>query len=102
VLIVNLLAALNFANIFLNKKRLKNKKNVKNVKNVTKIKNVKSFLHLCLPLSLHFIASQNSEYWILSCRLKMCPCEVVPENGEFLTAATRSENIGICQVSVGL
>jgi len=35
VLLVNLLAALNFANVFKNKKRLENKKNVKNV---TKIK----------------------------------------------------------------
>jgi len=44
VLLVNMLAALNFANVFLNKKRLENKKNVekrkkrdqnkKNVKNV--------------------------------------------------------------------
>ena len=32
VLLVNLLAALNFANVFLNKKRLENNKNVKNVK----------------------------------------------------------------------
>ena len=32
VLLVNLLAALNFANVFKNKKRLENKKNVKNVK----------------------------------------------------------------------
>jgi len=32
VLLVNLLATLNFANVFLNKKRLKNRKNVKNVK----------------------------------------------------------------------
>jgi len=32
-----LLAALNFASVFKNKKRLENKKNVKNVKNVTKI-----------------------------------------------------------------
>jgi len=31
VLLVNLLAALNFANVFLNKKRLKKIKNVKNV-----------------------------------------------------------------------
>jgi len=31
-LLVNLLAALNFANVFLNKKRIENKKNVKNVK----------------------------------------------------------------------
>jgi len=31
VLLVNLLAAVNFANVFLNKKRLENKKNVKNV-----------------------------------------------------------------------
>jgi len=48
VLLVNLLAALNFANVFLNKKRLENKKTLKNVKNVTKIKkNVKNvFLHL--------------------------------------------------------
>jgi len=29
VLVVNLLATLNFANVFLNKKRLENKKNVK-------------------------------------------------------------------------
>jgi len=35
VLLVNLLAALNFANVFINEKRLENKKNVKNVKNVT-------------------------------------------------------------------
>ena len=32
VLLVNLLAALNFANVFFRKKRLENKKNVKNVK----------------------------------------------------------------------
>jgi len=32
VLLVNLLAALNFANVLLNKKRLESKKNVKNVK----------------------------------------------------------------------
>jgi len=38
VLLVNLLAALNFTNVFLNKKRLENKKTLKNVKNVTKIK----------------------------------------------------------------
>jgi len=40
VLLVNLLAALNFANVFCkNKKRLENKKNVlKTYKNVTKIK----------------------------------------------------------------
>ena len=31
VLLVNLLAALNFANVFLNKKRLENKKTFKNV-----------------------------------------------------------------------
>jgi len=37
VLLVNLLAALIFANVFLkNKKRLENKKTLKNVKNVTK------------------------------------------------------------------
>jgi len=41
VLLVNLLAALNFANAFKIKKRLENLK--KNVKNVTKIKNVKTF-----------------------------------------------------------
>jgi len=40
VLLFNLLAALNFANVFLKtkKKRLENKKNVKKRKNVTKIK----------------------------------------------------------------
>jgi len=32
VLLVNLLAALNFANVFINKKRLENKKTLKNVK----------------------------------------------------------------------
>jgi len=32
VLLVNLLAALNFANVFKNKKRLENKKTLKNVK----------------------------------------------------------------------
>jgi len=49
VRLVNLLAALNFANVFKNKKkRLEDKKTLKNVKNVTKIKkNVKPFLHLC-------------------------------------------------------
>jgi len=39
VLLVNLLAALNFANVFLNKKRLENKNNVKNVTKI--LKNVK-------------------------------------------------------------
>ena len=44
VLLVNLLAALNFANVILNKKSSENKKTLKNVKNVTKIKkNVKTF-----------------------------------------------------------
>ena len=42
MLLVNLLAALNFANVFLKIKSLENKKNAKNVKNVTKIKNVKN------------------------------------------------------------
>jgi len=41
VLLVNLLATLNFANVFL---KIKNVWKIKNVKNVTKIKNV--FLHL--------------------------------------------------------
>jgi len=37
VLLVNLLAALNFANVFINKKRLKNKyKTLKTLKNVKK------------------------------------------------------------------
>ena len=40
VLLVNLLATLNFANVL--KKRLENKKTLKNVINVTKIKNVKN------------------------------------------------------------
>jgi len=44
VLLVNLLAALNYANVFKNKKTFG--KNVKNVKNVTKIKSKKLFLHL--------------------------------------------------------
>jgi len=38
VLLFNLLAALNFANVFLNEKRLENKKTFKKRKNVTKIK----------------------------------------------------------------
>jgi len=38
VLLVNLLAAVNFANVFLNKKRLENKKRQKRKKNVTNIK----------------------------------------------------------------
>jgi len=39
VLLVNLLAALNFANVFKNKKRLENKKTLKKtLKNVNKIK----------------------------------------------------------------
>jgi len=40
MLLVNLLAALNFANVFLNKKLSENKKTLKNVK--------KRFLHLWL------------------------------------------------------
>ena len=41
------LAALNFANVFKNKKRLENKKNVKNVKSdQNKRKRKKRFLHL--------------------------------------------------------
>jgi len=49
VLLVNILAALDFANVFKNKKRFENKKTLKDVKSVTKIKkNVKKrFLHLC-------------------------------------------------------
>jgi len=49
VLLVNLLAALNFANVFFNKKRLENEKNVKNAKRDQndQNKNVKTFLHLC-------------------------------------------------------
>jgi len=47
VLLVNLLAALNFANVFLNKKRLENKKTLTNVKKRDQNKNVKNvFLHL--------------------------------------------------------
>jgi len=49
VLFVNLLAALNFANVFKNKKRLENKKNANNVKYVTKILK-KRFLHLWLAI----------------------------------------------------
>jgi len=49
VLLVNLLAALNFASVFFKIKNVWKIKTVKNVKNVTKIKNVKNvFLHLCL------------------------------------------------------
>ena len=43
VLLVNLLAALNFANVLKIKKRLENKKNVKNV---TIIKNVQKRFHI--------------------------------------------------------
>jgi len=42
VLLVNLLAFVNFANVFRNKKRLENKKNVKKRKNVTKIEKRKN------------------------------------------------------------
>jgi len=50
VLLVNLLASLNFANVFFkNEKRLKNKKNFKKRKNVTK-KRKNVFLHLWLVL----------------------------------------------------
>jgi len=38
VLLVNILAALDFANVFKNKKRFENKKTLKDVKSVTKIK----------------------------------------------------------------
>jgi len=47
VLLVNLLAALNFANVFLNKKRLENEKNVKNAKR-DQNKNVKTFFTFML------------------------------------------------------
>jgi len=49
VLLVNLLAVLNFANVFLNKKRSENKKNVKKVKKRDQNKKTfkKLFLHLC-------------------------------------------------------
>jgi len=43
--LVNLLATLNFANVFYNKKRLENKKNVKIVTKILK-KRKKRFLHL--------------------------------------------------------
>jgi len=50
VLFINLLAALNFANVFKNEKRLENKKTLKNVKNVKKRNQNKKrkhrFLHL--------------------------------------------------------
>ena len=48
MLFINLLAALNFANVYLKKfkKRLKNKKNVYKRKNVTKIKNVKKRFYM--------------------------------------------------------
>jgi len=48
VLLVNLLAALNFANVFLNKKPLENKKNVKTLQNVTKIKKRKKTFFTCM------------------------------------------------------
>jgi len=49
VLLVNILAALDFANVFKNKKRFENKKNVKRRKKRDQNKkNVKKrFLHLC-------------------------------------------------------
>ena len=48
VLLVNLLAALNFANVILNKKSSENKKTLKNVKNVTKIKKKrKNVFYIC-------------------------------------------------------
>jgi len=49
VILVNLLAAVNFVNVFSKIKNVWKIKNVKNVKNVTKIKKRKKtfFLHLC-------------------------------------------------------
>jgi len=46
VLLVNVLAGLNFANVFKNKKRLENLKNVKKRKNVTNIKNVRKRFYI--------------------------------------------------------
>jgi len=48
VLFINLFAALNFADVFLQIKNVwKITKKVKKVKNVTKIKNVKNVLYIC-------------------------------------------------------
>jgi len=48
VLLVNLLAAVNFSTVFLNKKRLKNKKRQKRKKRDQHKKTLKNvFLHLC-------------------------------------------------------
>jgi len=46
VFLVNLLAALNFANVFLKMKNVWKIKNAKNLKNVTKIKNVKKRFYI--------------------------------------------------------
>jgi len=67
VLLVNLLAALNFADVILKiKKRLKNKKNVKNVKNVKKrdesLKNVKNVFYI-YERSCRF-GKENLEYLV--------------------------------------
>jgi len=53
VLLVNLLASLNFANVFKNKKRLKNKKNVKNVTKIKKVKNVFTTVPETTPMCTH-------------------------------------------------
>ena len=60
VLLVNLLVALNFANVFLNIKNVwKIQKTLKNVKNVTKIENVKTSLHLWFITSRCCIKTAN-------------------------------------------
>jgi len=55
VILVNILAAVNFANVFLNKKRLENKKTLKTQKNATKIKNVKKLFFTSMPQVATFV-----------------------------------------------
>ena len=71
MVIVNLLAALNFAKVFLNKKRLENKKNVKKRKKVTKMKKTSNVLHLFCTACTRHHATQLSmdcvDPWVSEC-----------------------------------
>jgi len=57
VLLVNLLAALNFANVFLNKKRLENKKRDQNLK-----KNVKNVFYIYGLRDIHPVVLRRCHY----------------------------------------
>jgi len=65
VILVILLAALNFASVFLNKKNVWKIKNVKNVINVTKIKKRKNvFLHLWVKDAGCDLSRPSDRLWL--------------------------------------